>query len=161
MTKEELGTLVLNSQDSLYRVAKSILRDDDDCNDAIHEAIANAYSNIQSLKKDKYAKTWLTRILINECYQILKKQSKNLPLDEQSYLIDYTSNEDYYDLYNAIMNLKNELRMCIVLYYVEGYKIKEIAKILDTTESAVKKRLVRGREKLKIDLEGGKEIWMI
>ncbi len=53
------------------------------------------------------------------------------------------------------MKLEVDYRTAIVLYYIEGYKIKEIAAMVDSTESAVKKRLARAREKLRLYLEGG------
>ena len=53
------------------------------------------------------------------------------------------------------MKLPTDMRLAIILYYMEGYNIKEIAKLQNTTESAIKKRLVRGRNKLKALLEGG------
>ena len=66
MVKEELGELILASQDTLYRVSKTILKNDVDCADAISETIVKAFSKIHTLKQDHYAKTWLIRILMNE-----------------------------------------------------------------------------------------------
>ena len=77
LTKEELGQLILSSERQLYATAKTILADDQDCADAIQESIVKAFIKIHTLKKDRYAKTWLIRILINECYNIAR-QKKNL-----------------------------------------------------------------------------------
>ena len=68
MTKEQLGSLILDSERQLYSTAKTILFSDYDCADAIQETIVKAFSNIGTLKNDNYARTWLIRILINECY---------------------------------------------------------------------------------------------
>ena len=65
MTKEALGELILSSERQLYATAKTILSDDQDCADAIQESIVKAFSKIDTLKKDRYAKTWLMRILIS------------------------------------------------------------------------------------------------
>ena len=73
MKKEELGDLILASQETLYRVAKTLLYNDADCADAIQETIVKAFSKIHTLKKEQYAKTWLIKILINECYAIMRK----------------------------------------------------------------------------------------
>ena len=70
MKREQLGQLILASEDSMYHVAKSLLYNDADCQDAIQEAIAKAFDKIGTLKQDTYAKTWLLRILINECNKI-------------------------------------------------------------------------------------------
>ncbi len=155
MTKDELGGLIIDWQTTLYNISKSILYSDDDCSDAIQEAIAKAFDKIHTLKKDEFAKTWLTRILINECYAILNKQKRVISIHEVEETLSEKEHEDYSELYASIMKLPTDMRLAIILYYMEGYNIKEIAKLQNTTESAVKKRLVRGRNKLKALLEGG------
>ena len=152
MTKEQLGNLIIASEDMLYHVAKTLLRGDADCADAIQEAIVKAFSGIQTLRKDSYAKTWLVRIVINECYAILRREKRLVPID------DFVENEmaqeqaDYSELYEAISRLPEEIRLTVTLYYMEGYSVREIADLLKTTESAIKNRLMRARTKIKRDL---------
>ena len=67
--------------------------------------------------------------------------------------IEAVWSEDYSDLYEAVTQLPEETRICVTLYYLEGYSIKETAKMLDMTESAVKNRLFRARENLRSKLE--------
>lgn len=155
MTKEQLGTLILNSERQLYSTAKTILYDDQDCADAIQETIVKAFSKIGSLKNDKYARTWLIRILINECYTLLRKSRRYVSLEGMSEMteIEADTKTDYSDLYRAINSLKEELRMPVILYYIEDFNIKEIAQILEITEGAVQKRLARARGKLKTCLQ--------
>lgn len=151
MTKEELGELILSSERQLYATAKTILIDDQDCADAIQESIVNAFSKIHTLKKDRYAKTWLIRILINECYNIARAYSNKEPM-EVSYLESVSKREDardYSELYRAVNALKEELRIPVILYYMEEFSVREIAQILDVSEGAVQKRLARARGKLK------------
>lgn len=155
MTKEALGKLIISNQESMYRVAKSILFNDEDCKDAISEAIVKAFSKYTSLKKDEYAKTWLIRILINECYRIYRANKAFSYFEEPMENISTKESEDYSYLYEAIKRLGHNLRPAVVLYYIEGYSISETANILRTTESAVKKRLARARKSLRLDLEGG------
>ena len=103
------------------------------------------------MKKERYAKTWLIRILINECYNITRQNGRKEQLDE-SYVEALTLHEehhDYSELYKAVNNLKEELRVPVVLYYMEEFSIKEVARILDISEGAVQKRLARARAKLK------------
>lgn len=155
MNREAFGKLVIDAQESLYRVAKTILYNDEDCKDAIQEAIIKGFEKLDSLRKDKYAKTWLTRILINECYDILRRSKTTEDIEAHTYELGYEETEGYSELYEGIMKLERDYRTAIVLYYIEGCKIKEIASMLDSTESAIKKRLARAREKLKDYLEGG------
>ena len=81
MTKEQLGSLILDSERQLYSTAKTILFSDYDCADAIQETIVKAFSNVGTLKNDNYARTWLIRILINECYSLVRKSSNFIPLE--------------------------------------------------------------------------------
>ena len=81
MTKEQLGSLILDSERQLYSTAKTILFSDHDCADAIQETIVKAFSKVDTLKNDNYARTWLIRILINECYSLVRKSSKFIPLE--------------------------------------------------------------------------------
>ncbi|MCM1050062.1 MAG: sigma-70 family RNA polymerase sigma factor [Clostridiales bacterium] len=152
MNKEAFAVLVLSSTDSLYRISKSILRNDADCEDAVQEAIAVGFDKLHTLKHEKYAKTWLTRILINECYNILRKQKKFGTMYEEAQSIEYVNN-DYSDLYLALNMLKKEYRLTIVLYYLEGYSMKEIAGIMRIKVGTVKSRLSRGRNELRRILE--------
>jgi RNA polymerase sigma-70 factor (ECF subfamily) len=157
MTKEQLGSLIIASEDSMYRIAKSLLHNETDCADAIQEAIVLAFSKLHTLKNDKYAKTWLVRILMNECYSIMRREKKLVSLDEIPEKSAYEK-KDYSDLYMAVSRLPQDMRMAVVLYYAEGLSVKEIAAIEDTTESAVKNRLFKARAKLKVLLEGEEAI---
>lgn len=151
MTKEALGELILSSERQLYATAKTILSDDQDCADVIQESIVKAFSKIDTLKKDRYAKTWLMRILINECYNIARRINVNEPLDEgyAENMKQPKENRDYSELYRAVNELKEELRIPVILYYMEEFNIREIAQILEISEGAVQKRLVRARRTLK------------
>ena len=59
---------------------------------------------------------------------------------------------DYSDLYEALSHLAEEIRLTVTLYYMEGYSVREIAALMDTTESAVKNRLARARDKMRKEL---------
>lgn len=145
--------MIIASEDTLYHVAKTLLYNDADCADAIQEAIVKAFTNLHTLRKDSYAKTWLVRIVINECYAIMRKQKNIVSIEDYQGLEAAVWTEDYSDLYEAVSRLSKETRLCVTLYYLEGYSIKETAKMLDMTESAVKNRLSRARTKLRSELE--------
>ena len=153
MKKEQLGQLILASQDTLYHVAKTLLVSDADCADAIQEAIVKAFSSLHTLRQDSYAKTWLVRILINECYTLIRRQKRTVSLEEYQCQEVLREATDYSDLYEAVLQLPADTRICVILYYLEGYSIKETAKLLGITESAVKNRLARARTKMRRELE--------
>ncbi len=153
MTKEQLGNIILASEDTMYHVAKTLLSSDADCADAIQEAIVKAFGSIHTLRRDSYAKTWLVRIVINECYAIMRRQKRLVPLENVPEE-EAGERNDYSDLYEAISHLTDETRLTVTLYYMEDYSIKEIASLMNTTESAVKNRLMRARAKIKTELTG-------
>ena len=76
MNKKELGTLIIDGTDDFYRVAKSILKEDADRQDAVQEAVSKAFAKIDTLREKKYAKTWFIRILLNECYRMLRQRKR-------------------------------------------------------------------------------------
>lgn len=159
MNKETLAELIIASTDSLYRVSKSILKNDTDCNDAVSEAITIAFQKLHTLKKDEFAKTWLTKILMNECFRIRKHREKfKVISNENESVFDYLQNnqsaihqnsEEYYDLYEAMSVLNDKQRLVITLFYYEEYSIKEISQLLKISQGTVKSRLSIARQKLK------------
>ena len=148
MTKEKFAEIAVDTAAVMYRVSKSILKNDADCEDAAQEAIAIAFDKLGTLKNDGFAKTWLIRILINECYAILRKRRYEgftgaEPVERMN------EDEDYSDLYQALNRLPADYRVTIVLHYIEGYSVDEIAQILNVSDGTVKSRLSRGRKKLR------------
>lgn len=154
MEKEKLGELILDTQEGMYRMAKTLLRSDADCFDAIQEAILKAFSKIHTLRRDEFAKTWLMRILMNECYTILRRNQKLVSMEDYPQREGGFEEHRYTELYEALMELPREMRVCVTLYYLEGYSVKEVASLLEVTESAVKNRLSRARMRLRRILEG-------
>ena len=146
---------VLDAEQTLYNIAKSILIIDTDCEDAVQNAILNAYTKLSSLKNEEYFKTWLVRILINECSTILRRQQRLAPYDAAAAeAIPAPVADDYSDLYAAITALEEKLRLPVELYYLEGFKTREIAGMLGIPENTVKTRLRAAREHLRKDLKG-------
>ena len=122
---------------SFRRVAFGYLGNDEDVADAIQDTILDAFEHISSLKKAEYFRTWLTRILINECYRILDKEKRYMPYeerrDDRAQSMDLGN--EYSEVYEALMTLKESYRLVFALHYVEGYSVKETAQILKISES--------------------------
>lgn len=130
MTKDAFIREVRNAEIMLYHISKSILKNDADCGDAVQETLLKVYEKLPMLKEEKFFRTWITRILINECKGILRKQKKVVPYE------DYMDNERlseenrYHHLYMAIMELP---------------------------EGTIKSRLSRARDFLKVQLSDEEE----
>ena len=145
----EIGTIILENMQTLYRVAFSILRTEDEINDAISNTTVIVFEKIHTLKNEEYFKTWLTRILINECYKIYNQNKKIIYLEnyDQEKL---TYNDTYVDddIKNLIKKLDKDLKQIVILYYFEDFSVKEISKIVKIPEGTVKSRLSRARKEL-------------
>lgn len=156
MKKEEFSKQVLDIEDSLYRVAKSILHNDEDCADAIQNGILKAFEKLGTLRNEKYFKTWLTRIVINECYQVIRNAKKHVALDEYPKwdAESVCMVEEEAQVMSELVQLDEKYRIPIVLHEIEGYSAKEIGKILDLSETNVRNRIFRGKAVLRKRLEG-------
>lgn len=153
MDKKTFINKVLECDQTLYNVSKSILINDSDCEDAVQDAILKAFKKLNTLKNEEYFKTWLIRILMNECYKRKSKEKINIPYEDCINDLKPDSTKDYSELYIAIRGLPKRISITVVLYYVEGYSINEIKEILKVPSGTVKSRLSRGRKLLKTTLE--------
>ncbi len=136
---------------TLFRIAFSILRNYADCEDAVQNTILKAYQNLDTLKERAYFRTWTVRILKNECFTLLKRQQTLVPLSGQPE-INYEMEVPDLDLNRAFDMLSPDERLTVTLYYYEGFKTAEIAKLTDVSESTVRSRLFRARAELKEQL---------
>ena len=118
--KEAFVDLIESCKQGLYKTAIAMLRNDADAADAIQDAVLNSYENLQSLKKPQFFKTWITRILINQCNRILKRRGNIVPIHEHPEL-EYTAPD------------------------TSGRAFIELLNKLEMNENTVKTRLSRGR----------------
>lgn len=153
MDKEEFTRAVLEYESTLYRVAKSMLGSEADCADAAQNALLRAWEKQHTLRDTAYFKTWLTRILINECRAMLRQRARFVPLEEEAAEGEIAPERDS-GLYEAVRGLDVKYRVPFVLYYIEGFRTREIASMLKLPEGTVKTRLRRAREILRTELEG-------
>ncbi|MBQ7133842.1 MAG: sigma-70 family RNA polymerase sigma factor [Ruminococcus sp.] len=147
-------TLVCESKDTMYRVSMSMLKNEQNALDCVSDAILKAYENLHKLRQEEYFKTWLIRILINECKKTAKKSSKTIFSDEV--LKDVQSRDNPYlsvEIGEAINSLPEKIRLVIIMFYIEEYSIKEIKLALNIPEGTVKSRLNKGRILLKEQLK--------
>lgn len=134
---------------------------EDDVNEAVQNTIVNSFISIKSLKNEKYFKTWIIRILINECNHIYKIKNENIFEEynedtikeiSRDYINDSIHKIDFFEL---VKNLNYEEKILITLFYSEDLSIKEISNVMDIPQSTVTTKLSRARNKLKKILEGG------
>ena len=143
MDDRTFSQLAMDCERKLYRVARTLLRSDADCQDALQEAILRGWSKRKSLREARYFDTWLIRILINECRNIQRKAAK-VPTSEST-----PPPADTSELYDALMTLDEKYRLVTELHYIEGYEVSEIASMLKLPSGTVKWRLSEARNRLK------------
>ena len=146
---EELGNIIMENMQSMYRVAFSILKTEDEISDAISNTTVIVFEKISTLQNDEFFKTWLIRILINECYKICKQNKKIIYLENLNQEnLTYSDKYVDFEIRKIIKSLDNDLHEIVMLYYFEDFSVKEISKILKIPEGTVKSRLSRARDKL-------------
>lgn len=155
MNQQEFTAAVLAAEPTLYRVAKAMVGNEEDCADAAQQAILRAWERLDTLRQPQYFRTWLTRILINECKGILRQRGRQAPYDQAAAeAIPALAEEDHSDLYAALGALEEKYRLPVVMYYWEGFKTREIASLLRLPEGTVKSRLRTARIQLRDTLKG-------
>lgn len=149
MDKEQFAWRTTALQDSLYRVAASYLQGESDRLDAVCEAIARAWEKRHTLRDDALFRTWITRILIRECVNIQRRQKRCIPVEQMPDAAENAGGERVAALREALERLPQRQRTMIVLHYMEGYDVRETARIMGTTKGAVCAGLARARESLR------------
>lgn len=151
MDANEFEQLVRDAQDTMYRVSMSMLKNEHDALDCVQNAILKAFENRHKLRKEEYFRSWLVRILINECKQTLKTKSRTELLSDMQ-LPEISSRDNPYlsvEIGQAINSLPQKIRLVVIMFYVEDYSIKEIKRVINIPEGTVKSRLNKGRALLK------------
>ena len=118
--------------------------------DAIGETVLAAFSQLCTLREPRFFKTWLTRVLIHNCYDLLRGHSHFMPLEvlpeTQAPAEDY---DQTMDVRRSLAQLAENDRLVLTLHYMDGLRIREIASLLDLKEGTVKTRLMRSRQRFK------------
>ncbi len=152
-------------QVDLFRIARARLDNIEDINDAIQETMILSYKNLKKLEEIKYFKTWIIKILINECNKIYQQKKKKMNIFQK-----LTKNKEFnleactdiileaerkMDLENILRELSYEEKIAIVLFYGCDYSLIEIANILGVSSNTIKSRITRAKQKIKTMYKGG------
>ena len=157
MTDEAFEQLARRWGDTIFRVACHALGSRADAEDVCQEVLLTLYRRDTPFDSDDHAKHWLIRVTVNHCRKLLRApwRKRNLPLEDFDGPAEVP--EDHSDVLAAVMALESKYRVCVYLYYYEGYSVQEIAQVLGAKESTVQTRLHRARRQLRNALQGEKE----
>ena len=149
MNNEEFGKRIENIRLRLYKTALLYLGSEAFALDAVDEAVYKALCSYKKLRQPEYFDTWITRILINECYNELRRQKRFRPLEE---LPEGATEEfDTLPLKEAIRRLPRELKEVVILRYFAGYTLIETAETLQIPQGTVATRQRKALKVLKLE----------
>ncbi len=151
MENQQLTLFIRKYGDTVYRVAYNFVKNHADSEDIVQDTFIKLYRTTEGFASDEHTKAWLIRVAANLAKNHIKSpaRSRRTELDEN---LPLPQSEDK-ELKEALESLPSKYGIVIYLHYFEGYGTREISTMLRLTESNVKARLKRGREKLKAFLE--------
>ena len=142
--------LMESQKGTMYKVARSYLHNDIDAADAISETVLTCFEKLDTLRQPQYFRTWLTRILIRKCQDILRERKRSVPLEEVIPVGCAESGHARVEFLDLLDSLDEKYRTVLLLYYGEGFTVREIAKAMDLKVETVKTRLKRARAGFKL-----------
>ena len=148
--------IVRTYADMVYRIAYRYMSNPADAEDVFSETFLTYFKKERTFESEEHRKAWLIKVTINCAKTMLSSRSYNDELDDR--MIDAstedTPRDEILDLRNAIQKLPPAQKEVITLFYLQDLTVRQIAQILDKSESSVKVTLFRAREKLQKYLEG-------
>lgn len=147
MNCDEFARRALDMTETLYRVSYAMLSRPSDREDAVQEALKRAWEKRGRLRGEQYFETWVVRILINVCRDLYRRKHREIPVESFPDRAAPPGADP--DLHDAILRLPETLRLPLVLHYMEGYAVDEIAGMLRLPAGTVKTRMRKARALLK------------
>lgn len=141
----------------LYRIAFVMMKNQYDAEDAVQNTLIKYMENKKRFEGEEHRKAWLIRVTVNGCKNRLRFY-KNHPDVSMEELSSYYEKKEDTEIIEQLLQLPRKYREVLMLHYVEGYQGREIAAMLKITESAVRKRLERGRRQLQERIGGGEDV---
>lgn len=147
---DKIENVVTQYSDMLFKISLVILGHEADAQDAVQETFIKYMTKAPTFNDDEHQKAWLIRVATNICKDMCRFRRRHTHIDIDQ-LSDYYETPESAGILEAVLLLPFKYKVVIHLYYVEGYDIKSIADIIGISVHAVKKRLQRGREMLRIE----------
>ena len=148
-TREEFAAAVTEHSRRMYRAARAVLDSDADAEDAVSQAVLQAWQSLDKLRSKEAVRPWLVKIAVNCAYAQRRKQGKVIYLEDVAPEPAAPDSPQNGGLWEAVCALPPERRAVVVLFYYEYMQVDEIARALGVPEGTVKSRLSRARKQLK------------
>jgi len=144
-TELDIERIVEKYGNMLFRICLVILCNEKDAEDAVQDTLITYLTKSPIFHDSEHEKAWLITVATNRCKNMRRFNFMHKHIDISDLQL-YCQDAENYGLLDHLMKLPNKHKTVLLLYYVEGYKVDDIATLLSITASAVKKRLQRGRE---------------
>ena len=148
--EHKIEQLLLENYNSYYRLAYSYVHNESDACDIVQNGAYRAILHSDTLRQEKYAATWIYRIMLNEIFRFVKKE-RPLSLDVVEAEEGKEDTYENIDLQRALDMLPKEDKAVIELKYFEDMKLTEIAEVMNENVNTIKSRLYRGLKKLRVE----------
>ena len=149
MTIEEVVT---KYSPMLYRICVVMLGNEADAEDAVQDTICKYLEHSQEFRDREHEKAWLIKVAQNRCRDMRRFHLRHPQVELEEITASYEA-PGHSEVLAELISLPLSVKAAVYLYYIEGYKTPEVAKILGISINAVKKRLQRGRKLLRLRLE--------
>jgi RNA polymerase sigma-70 factor (ECF subfamily) len=154
---DALGFLIKRLRPKMDQVVRSQILDRELANDAIQEACITIFRNAKSFRGDSKVFTWVYRLLINACIDLLRKEkirtSQNI--DDEALISVADENSNFADqkvaelaINSAMLKLPEEQRIAVSMVWIDGFTIEQTAQLLGIPIGTVKSRCDRGKKAL-------------
>lgn len=154
VTKAEFEQIARENMQTLYAHAAVITATKQDAEDAAQEAIYRLLVRTKPFESREHIRAWLIRVTVNAALKMRKRQTRFSGDIESEELWEDFSYPEQSEVTRAVMSLEEGSRAVILLFYYDEYSVREIAKALKISPSAVTSRLSRARARLKEILKG-------
>lgn len=131
----------------LFRLCLITLGNASDAEDVIQETMITYLLKKSEFKDAEHEKAWLITVASNKCKDLLRFRARH-PMIDLDQIQEFAAGDSDSGILEALMTLPEKFRIVLILYYVEEYRIEDIAKVIGKTTSAVKMRLQKGRKLL-------------
>lgn len=151
-----LAKLLQHEKPRLLQRAYSYVKNRADAEDIVQQTFISAHASLSELRQPRYFSTWLFKIMIRQSFKVLKQEARRHELEQQLlYTVTAVQHEaaSYDELYSALQRIPRQYELALVLHYVYGFKVIELAELLQKPLNTVKMHLHRGRHALRLQLE--------
>ena len=144
---DDIETLISQYGDMLFRLCLIMLKNESDAEDAIQETYIKYFQKAPLFDSKEHQKAWLIRVATNKCRDMLRFRVRHPQIDDED-ISKFIPDSSDSGILQALTMVPEKFRLVLTLYYIEEYRIEDIANIIGRSSSAVKMRLQKGRKLL-------------